>query len=96
MTNQDTSLNGNPKTQARHAHDIVEFTSALLWLQQPLLPPGAVISPRVGTANILFGSRDRGLEVRGDPEATLAGQEALVDITTFEQLYRAMIEGTRG
>jgi hypothetical protein len=94
MTYQDTSLEGNPKAQARHARDTMEFLSALL------MAAATVASAWCGYKSTTWNGRQSilvaetaALRFEATRRLTLAGQEALVDITTFEQLYRALVEG---
>ncbi len=87
MINKDTSL------QAGHTQDIVEFMSALLMALATIASAwcGYKSTSWNGQQSILVA--ETALRFEATRKLTLAGQEALVDITTFEQLYRAMIEG---
>ena len=94
MTHQDTSLEGNAKTKAGHAQNIMEFMSALLMAVATIASAwcGYQSTTWNGKQSILVGET-AALRFEATRKLTLAGQEALVDITTFEQFYRALIEG---
>lgn len=94
MTNQDTALEGNAKRKARHTQDIMEFMSALLMAVATIASAwcGYKSTSWNGQQSILV-AETAALRFEATRKLTLAGQEALVDITTFEQLYRAMVEG---
>ena len=96
MAHHENSPKGNLKTQARHAHDTLEFMSALLMAAATSASAwcGYQSTRWNGTQSILM-AETAALRLEATRKLTLAGQEALVDITTFEQLHRALIEGRK-
>lgn len=94
MSKQDISANGDSKTQTRHTRDTVEFVSALLMALATITSAwcGYESTSWNGRQSILTGETTA-LRLEATRKLTLAGQEALIDITTFEQLHRALIEG---
>ena len=94
MVNQDSSLADNVETQATHVHNFVELISAVLMALATIASAwcGYQSMGWNGQQSILVGET-AALRFEATRKLTLAGQEALVDITTFEQLYRAMVEG---
>ena len=80
--------------QTRHTRDTVEFVSALLMALATVASAwcGYKSTSWNGLQSILAGET-AALRLEATRKLTLAGQEALIDITTFEQLHRALIEG---
>ena len=94
MVNTDSSLASNVETQATRAHNFVELMSAVLMALATIALAwcGYKSTSWNGQQSILV-AETAALRFEATRKLTLAGQEALVDITTFEQFYRAMVEG---
>jgi hypothetical protein len=93
MSNQDTPPKGNAAMQGRHTSDIVEFIAALLMALATIASAwcGYQSTRWNGKQSILAGET-AALRFEATRKLTLAGQEAVIDISTFEQLHRALIE----
>jgi hypothetical protein len=93
VSNQDTSLKGNAGMQVRHASNIVELSAALLMALATIASAwcGYQSTRWNGKQSILVGET-AALRFEATRKLTLAGQEAVIDINTFEQFHRALIE----
>jgi hypothetical protein len=79
--------------QGRHAPDIVEFSAALLMALATIASAwcGYQSTRWNGKQSILVGET-AALRFEATRKLTLAGQEAVIDISTFEQFHRVLIE----
>jgi hypothetical protein len=93
VSNQDTSPEGNAAVQGRHASNIVELSAALLMALATIASAwcGYQSTRWNGKQSILVGET-AALRFEATRKLTLAGQEAVIDINTFEQFHRALIE----
>jgi hypothetical protein len=93
MSNQEMSPQDNGKMQGRYTRDIVEFSAALLMALATIASAwcGYQATRWNGKQSILAGET-AALRFEATRKLTLAGQEAVIDISTFEQLHRALIE----
>jgi hypothetical protein len=79
--------------QGRHAPDIVEFSAALLMALATIASAwcGYQSTRWNGKQSILVGET-AALRFEATRKLTLAGQEAVIDISTFEQFHRVLIK----
>jgi hypothetical protein len=94
MTDPDIARDGRADLPQEHSRNIIEFISALLMALATIASAwcGYKATSWNGQQSIFLGET-AALRFEATRKLTLAGQEALVDITTFEQLYRALTEG---
>jgi hypothetical protein len=96
MTNEYTGQNRSSEKHNRQIRNIVEFISALLMSLATIASGWCGYSAtRWHSEQSFLMAETNNLRVQASRKLTRAGQEALIDITVFEEFYQALIEGRK-